>query len=200
MPVWQAIAVGLVWVNVPAVALVGGVPAAGLLVFRASGEAVNMRGASVVWLVAGLIALGFVLGWVWWSVMVPRWRLWAYERVGDIAELKRWAVAAGITWPDGWTSSGRRSSRERMLHVNGHLTGARIERGRTVVDVLIQLVPALIWTVLLGVPLYFILGRAGLSRWWLAIAIVPMIGAVVVLWIVAFARWPAAAAMSDAER
>lgn len=57
-------------------------------------------------------------------------------------------------------------------------------------DILIQLVPALVWTALLAVPLAFILRRTGMSRWWLLMAIVPMIGALVLLWLVAFARWP----------
>jgi hypothetical protein len=43
----------------------------------------------------------FVSAWLWWSIAVPRWRLWAYERVDDIPELKSRAVAARITWPDG---------------------------------------------------------------------------------------------------
>ena len=58
-------------------------------------------------------------------------------------------------------------------------------------DVLLQLVPALIWTVVLVVPLYVVIQRSGMSRWWLAVAIVPMVGAVVVLWLIAFSRWPA---------
>ena len=46
---------------------------------------------------------GFVLAWLWWSLAVPRWRLWAYERVpvADIPQLKRQAVQVGLTWPDG---------------------------------------------------------------------------------------------------
>lgn len=44
---------------------------------------------------------GFVLAWLWWSLAVPRWRVWAYERVEDVAELKRQAVVGGLLWPDG---------------------------------------------------------------------------------------------------
>src|SRR5689334_10479370 len=42
----------------------------------------------------------FVAAWVWWSFAVPKWRLWAYERVSDITELKRQAVAQKLVWPD----------------------------------------------------------------------------------------------------
>ena len=48
-----------------------------------------------------LCGAGWLLAWVWWSLAVPKWRLWAYERVADIAELKARAVTAGLTWPDG---------------------------------------------------------------------------------------------------
>jgi hypothetical protein len=44
---------------------------------------------------------GFILGWLIWSIQVPHWRLWAYQRVADIDELKWSAVAAQILWPEG---------------------------------------------------------------------------------------------------
>jgi hypothetical protein len=50
--------------------------------------------------VLALFVLCFVAAWLWWSVQVPKWRLWAYERVDDIPELKRRAIGAGLTWPD----------------------------------------------------------------------------------------------------
>ena len=43
----------------------------------------------------------FIAAWLWWSVQVPKWRLWAYERVDDIPELKRRAIEAQLIWPDG---------------------------------------------------------------------------------------------------
>lgn len=43
---------------------------------------------------------GFVAAWLWWSVSVPKWRLWAYQRVNEIAALKERAVEVGLTWPD----------------------------------------------------------------------------------------------------
>ena len=45
--------------------------------------------------------VGVACGWIWWAYAVPRWRLWAYERVRDIAKLKVRAVQVGLTWPDG---------------------------------------------------------------------------------------------------
>ena len=52
-------------------------------------------------IVFAFFAVCFVAAWLWWSVQVPKWRLWAYERVADISELKRKAILAGLTWPDG---------------------------------------------------------------------------------------------------
>lgn len=43
---------------------------------------------------------GFLSAWLWWSVSIPKWRLWAYQRVTDIAVLKERAVEVGLTWPD----------------------------------------------------------------------------------------------------
>jgi len=61
---------------------------------------------------------GFVLGWLAWSVLVPYWRLWAYQRVSDIDELKLQAVASRLIWPEGdlfeKTEIVSRNMRERI--------------------------------------------------------------------------------------
>lgn len=41
------------------------------------------------------------LAWAAWSVLVPRWRVWAYERVDDLGELKQLAFEHQLLWPDG---------------------------------------------------------------------------------------------------
>lgn len=53
------------------------------------------------WIGMVLFLCGVAVAWLWWSLSIPKWRLWAYERVVDIAQLKRSAVNAGLTWPDG---------------------------------------------------------------------------------------------------
>jgi hypothetical protein len=51
---------------------------------------------------AGIVfAVCWPLAWLTWSFLTPRWRLWAYERVDDIDELKRLAVIERVLWPDG---------------------------------------------------------------------------------------------------
>ena len=97
--VGRAIAVGLVWVNGP---IMFGVPAFTFFVAREIlGRAHHFSDIVVTVVSLAGLPVGFVLAWLWWSVTVPAWRLWAYERVDDIAALKEQAVAAGLTWPDG---------------------------------------------------------------------------------------------------
>jgi len=50
---------------------------------------------------AAILFMAIVLSWLAWSVLVPRWRLWAYERVSDLTELKRLAVLNYLIWPEG---------------------------------------------------------------------------------------------------
>jgi hypothetical protein len=39
-------------------------------------------------------------------------------------------------------------------------------------------------------PSWRILQRAGLSPWWSLFSFVPMIGTIVILWLIAYRRWP----------
>lgn len=75
------------------------------------------------WVGAVVFLSGFVFAWSWWSLTVPRWRVWAYENVEDTAALKRKAVEVGLTWPDGHffskteIKSRKLRDRERKLDV-----------------------------------------------------------------------------------
>jgi hypothetical protein len=46
------------------------------------------------------LLISFLGGWLAWSIQVPKWRLWSYERVENVQELKARAVAAQLIWPD----------------------------------------------------------------------------------------------------
>jgi hypothetical protein len=52
-----------------------------------------------------LLTFAFLVGvgsaWLWWSLMVPRWRIWAWSRVADTGDLRRRAVRHGLIWPEG---------------------------------------------------------------------------------------------------
>ena len=50
---------------------------------------------------SGLV-LGFVLGWLWWSYSVPRWREWALKQPGiNPDELQKAAEVATLVWQKG---------------------------------------------------------------------------------------------------
>jgi uncharacterized membrane protein YeaQ/YmgE (transglycosylase-associated protein family) len=53
----------------------------------------------------------------------------------------------------------------------------------------LQAIQLVIAIVLFGIPIYKILGRAGKSRWWIALMLLSVIGAVIALWVIAFGRW-----------
>jgi hypothetical protein len=86
----RAVLVGRIVVNGPVF----------LLLFGPGALMLSWMPTAGLWVLAGFV-VGFILAWLWWSLSVPRWRVWAYERVRDIAELKDAAVSAGLTWPDG---------------------------------------------------------------------------------------------------
>jgi hypothetical protein len=48
-----------------------------------------------------VLGASFFLGWGWWSFALPRWRLWAYERVSSTGEVHDRALASGLVWPRG---------------------------------------------------------------------------------------------------
>ena len=88
----RAVMIGRLWVNGPVFLLIVG-PIAWTLA-APDDSALERTGFY-------LCGAGWLLAWVWWSFAVPKWRLWAYDRVIDITELKRSAISAGLTWPDG---------------------------------------------------------------------------------------------------
>jgi hypothetical protein len=89
--VQKAIRVGLLLVNLPGALLVG---AAVLPLVRGDRGPFDATFLCVM-------AAAFMGAWLWWSLAVPRWRVWAYERVEDIPALKAQAVTALLVWPDG---------------------------------------------------------------------------------------------------
>jgi len=98
MSIESAIARGQRMVNYPVLALLAS-PAFVIVVFGKKlnallGEALSAK------VECGFFVFCFVSAWLWWSIAVPRWRLWAYERVSDIAALKAAAISSKLTWPD----------------------------------------------------------------------------------------------------
>jgi hypothetical protein len=52
-----------------------------------------------------------------------------------------------------------------------------------------DLLPYAIVVVLTAIPAWAVLKRVGLSRWWTLLSVAPL-GMIVVLWLIAFRRWP----------
>lgn len=40
------------------------------------------------------------LGWLWWSIMIVHWRIWAFSNVRNVHELKHKAIQGKLIWPD----------------------------------------------------------------------------------------------------
>jgi hypothetical protein len=95
----RAIAIGTAWVNLPVLPLM----LAPLTIYVSrvprTVDADALPGALAGML--GSFLTGFVVAWLWWALMVPRWRLWAWRRVQEKSELKTRAIAVGLLWPDG---------------------------------------------------------------------------------------------------
>lgn len=52
------------------------------------------------WVTPVGFVLGFGLAWLWWSIMITKWRLWAFENVRNVHELKKRAVQEKLIWSD----------------------------------------------------------------------------------------------------
>ena len=48
-----------------------------------------------------LIIIGPLIGWLWWSFSVPRWRKWALRNGVPEDKLQKWGVSTGLVWPKG---------------------------------------------------------------------------------------------------
>ncbi len=51
-----------------------------------------------------IIPIGFVLAvgfaWLYWSITITKWRLWAFKNVNNVHELKRRAIQEKLIWPE----------------------------------------------------------------------------------------------------
>ena len=54
----------------------------------------------------------------------------------------------------------------------------------------LRVIPLALWTLVLAIPLFFMLKRVGKSRWWILMALFPIVGGTILIWILAFSKWP----------
>jgi hypothetical protein len=56
-------------------------------------------------------------------------------------------------------------------------------------EMCVQLLPFVIWSVLSLIPALSICKRVGKARWWSVIAVLPFIGPVIFMFIIAYSQW-----------
>ncbi len=54
-----------------------------------------------IWLPLVCLLLAFIIPFIYWLVMITKWRLWAFESVRNVHELKRRAISEGLIGADG---------------------------------------------------------------------------------------------------
>ena len=53
------------------------------------------------WSIGVGVLLSIILSWFYWSIMITKWKIWAFENVRNVHELKRKAFLGQLIWPDG---------------------------------------------------------------------------------------------------
>lgn len=53
------------------------------------------------WLIPAGILAAIILGWLYWSLAITKWRIWAFENVRNVHELKQRAIKEKLIWKDG---------------------------------------------------------------------------------------------------
>ena len=88
----KAINRGHLIINVPVMLIMFGIPGITLYLFS--------ENLIPNWSLAISFFLGFGIAWVYWSFSVTKWRLWAFENVRNVHELKKKATESGLIWSD----------------------------------------------------------------------------------------------------
>ena len=55
---------------------------------------------SSIWIAVGFV-VGFILAWLYWSFMITKWWIWAFDNVRNVHELKQRAIKERLIWNDG---------------------------------------------------------------------------------------------------
>jgi hypothetical protein len=89
----KAINRGHLIVNIPVFICIIGIPA--LSLYLSNQNLIPKWG-----IVIGFV-LGFVIAWLVWSFMITKWRIWAFQNVRNVHELKKRAIEEKLIWNDG---------------------------------------------------------------------------------------------------
>jgi hypothetical protein len=118
-----AILIGEMAINVPVLGLLTGlIFGVGKLFQLATGYDGTGPSQALPSVVAVIVA--FTSAWVWWSIVTPRWLLWAMRRVDHPQALRRAAVGS-ILWNEGkwgnrmnrtqWRTTAMRAEEQKLL-------------------------------------------------------------------------------------
>jgi hypothetical protein len=100
----QAVIRGHLIVTLPVFVIIGlttGVAAVSISVFTPNNTEIKMQLLHALRLPLGGLA-GCLLGWLWWSASVPRWREWAKSIGADEEQTQRLGQRTLLVWPKGW--------------------------------------------------------------------------------------------------
>ena len=89
----KAINKGHLIVNIPVFVTMFGIPILG--------NYLSTNGILPSWVFGFSILAGFVLAWLVWSIIITKWRIWAFKNVQNVHELKKRAVQEKLIWSDG---------------------------------------------------------------------------------------------------
>jgi hypothetical protein len=88
----EAITKGHLIINVPVMIIMFGVPGIAMYLF--------IKKIVPNWTIGIGFFLGFGLAWLYWSFAITKWRLWAFENVRNVHELKKRAIQSGLIWAE----------------------------------------------------------------------------------------------------
>jgi uncharacterized membrane protein YhaH (DUF805 family) len=53
-----------------------------------------------------------------------------------------------------------------------------------------SLIPLILWSAISLIPSLALCKRVGKTRWWAAVSVIPFVGPLILLFILAYSRWP----------
>jgi DNA-directed RNA polymerase subunit M/transcription elongation factor TFIIS len=73
-----------------------------------------------LWFIVFSIVGGFVMSWLYWSIAITKWRIWAFSNVENICDLEREAIKHQLIWQRGsiFEKTEIRSKNEKALIEN----------------------------------------------------------------------------------
>lgn len=89
----KAIRRGHLIVNVPVFIIMFGTM--GVLFFLAANKSIPF------WIGPLSFIIGPVIAWFYWSYRITKWRIWAFDNVRNVHELKKKAIEQGLIWKEG---------------------------------------------------------------------------------------------------